>query len=115
MFRFKGFLQWEVFFLTHPEYSGANLFVELNDGSTRMHDSILTIFWEIFQRENRIVTLIISKFTCRMRQPRPRGVEYAGRRSFSPKVRTLKKGSKKFLARNLYEDTNIQFDYESGK
>ena len=55
-----------------------------------------------------------------MRQPRPRGVEYAvssyaGRRSFSPKVRLPKKGSKKFLARNLYEDSNIQFDYESGK
>ena len=50
-----------------------------------------------------------------MRQPRPRGVEYAGRRSFSPKVRLPKKGSKKFLARNLYEETNIQFDYESGK
>ena len=50
-----------------------------------------------------------------MRQPRPRGVEYAGRRSFSPKVRLPKKGAKKFLARNLYEDTNIQFDYESGK
>ena len=45
----------------------------------------------------------------------PKGIEYSNRRSFSPKVRSNKKTSKKFLARDLIEDTTVQFDYESGK
>ena len=43
----------------------------------------------------------------------PKKLDYDNRRSFSPKVRG-KKSSKKFLARDLMEDT-IQFDYESGE
>ena len=54
-------------------------------------------------------------FISRMRVPKAKGVEYAGRRSFSPKVRG-KKSSKKFLARDLLKDERmVQFDYESGE
>ena len=46
-----------------------------------------------------------------MRQPKGGLGGLSNRRSYSPKPR---KGTKKFLARNIIEDT-LQFDYESGK
>ena len=60
------------------------------------------------------ISIIFAYSISLVRMRQPKGSYGANRRSYSPKVRQNRKGSKKYITRDLMVDHDV-YDYESGE